>query len=321
VFGKKYTASISVSGGKRVFQLNNENPIDQLSNTISTLSYKNNFMKLYAADFVRINFLKGIGGGITFYGNLQFQNRAPLENTTDYSWNRKVLRPYTPNYPSELVGQNFQAHQAAIVTAGVNFRPGARYVEFPDRTINIGSKWPTINLQYTKGLHQVFGSDVDYDKWMFAVRDNLNFKMAGRFNYRAEAGGFLNTTAVFLPDLNHMPGNRLIRSSDFMTVFQLPQYYLFSNSDRVYTTVFAEHHFNGFLTNKIPGIKQLNWHLVTGAAAMWLQNKTYAEWHVGFENIFRFFRVDLVTGYQQGAKPRMEFRIGSVINVGEGNDD
>lgn len=321
VFGEKYISSISISGGKRVFQINNENPIEQLSNTISTLFYKNNFMKLYAADFVRINFVKGVGGGLTFYTNLQYQNRSPLENTTDYSWSNKRSRSYTPNHPSELVAQNFTAHQAAIATVGVNFRPGARYVEFPDRTINVGNKWPTFNLQYTKGFKNVFGSDVDYDKWMFAVRDNLNFKMAGRFNYRAETGGFMNSASVYLPDLKHLPGNRLIRSSDFMTSFQLPQYYLFSNSDPVYSTVFAEHHFNGFLTNKIPGLKQLNWHLVSGVAAMWLQKRTYAEWHVGFENMFRFFRVDFVTGYQQASKPRMEVRIGSVINIGGGNDD
>jgi len=321
VFGEKYVSSVSISGGKRFFQINNENPIEQLANTVSTLFYKNNFMKLYAADFVRINFLKGVGGGLTLYANLQYQNRSPLENTTNYSWNNKRLRPYTPNYPSELVIQNFDAHQAAIATLGINFRPGARYVEFPDRTINTGNKWPTFNLQYTKGLKNVFGSDVDYDKWMLNVRDNLNFKMAGRFNYRAETGGFINQTSVYLPDLKHLPGNRLIRSSDFLTTFQLPQYYLFSNSDRNYATVFAEHHFNGFLTNKVPGLKQLNWHLVSGVSALWLQKKTYAEWHVGLENVFRFFRVDVVTGYQQALKPRMEVRIGSLINIGSGNDD
>ncbi len=278
-------------------------------------------MKLYAADFVRINFSKGIGGGLTLYANLNYQNRSPLENTTDYTWNNKRQRPYTPNHPSELVTQNFQQHQAAIATIGVNFRPGARYIEFPDRTVNAGNKWPVFNLQYTKGLKKVFGSDVDYDKWLFAVRDNLNFKMAGRFNYRAETGGFINAASVFLPDLKHMPGNRLIRSSDFMQTFQLPQYYLYSNSERHYTTVFAEHHFNGFITNKIPGLKQLNWHLVSGVSAMWLPKKTYAEWHVGLENVFRFFRVDVVTGYQQALKPRMELRIGSLINIGGANDD
>jgi len=79
-FGNEFLSSISVSGGKRVFQLNNDNPIDPLANTIATLFFKNNFMKLYAADYARVNFSKGLGRGITINASLQYQNRQPLEN-------------------------------------------------------------------------------------------------------------------------------------------------------------------------------------------------------------------------------------------------
>jgi hypothetical protein len=315
-FGNKFFSSVSISGGKRVFQLNNENPIEPLSNTIATLFYKSNFMKLYGADYARVNFSKGLGGGVTINGTLQYQNRQPLENTTEYTWNNKSTKPYKPNYPVELVQQNFVAHQAAIVTLGISLQPGARYIEYPDRIINVGNKWPVFNLQYTKGLKNLFNSDVDYDKWQLTVRDNLNFKMLGRFNYRAQAGGFLNSDSVAIQDMKHFPGNRLIRSTDFMTTFQLPQYYQYSNADKLYAAVFTEHHFNGFITNKIPGFKRLNWHLVSGVSALWLPKHTYAEWHVGIENIFRFFRVDVVTGYQQNMRPRTELRIGTTINVG-----
>ncbi|HTH31895.1 MAG TPA: DUF5686 family protein, partial [Lacibacter sp.] len=228
----------------------------------------------------------------------------------DYTWANKSTKQYNPNYPIELLSQNFNTHQAAVISVGINVQPGARYIEFPDRIVNAGNKWPVFNLQYTKGLKNVFNSDVDYDKWQLAVRDNINFKMIGRFNYRAQTGGFLNNNSVFVQDMKHFPGNRFLRSTDFMTTFQLPQYYQYSNADKLYGAVFSEHHFNGFITNKIPGLKQLNWHLVSGVSALWLPKHTYAEWHVGLENIFRFFRVDIVTGYQQTMKPRMEFRVG-----------
>jgi hypothetical protein len=51
-----------------------------------------------------------------------------------------------------------------------------------------------------------------------------------------------------------------------------------------------------------------------------LQKTTYAEWHVGLENIFRFFRLDLVTGYQQGKSPRYEVRLGTSFNIGRIED-
>ena len=115
-----------------------------------------------------------------------------------------------------------------------------------------------------------------------------------------ETGGFLNTNRVEWQDLNHFPGNRLIRSTDFLSSFQLPLYYRFSNDDRQYGLVFAEHHFNGFLTNKIPVIRKLNWNLVAGVGSLWLNAGNYTEWHVGLENIFRLFRIDIVRGYYKG---------------------
>lgn len=319
-FGEKYFSNITVSGGKRIFQLNNENPIEAFQNTLSSLLYRNNFAKFYAADYVRINFTKGVGKGVTLYGGFQFQDRKPLENTTDFSFAGKSERSYRPNYPVELMNANFTAHQAAVVNVGIQLQPGARYVEFPDRTVNIGSKWPSLNIQYIKGLNGFMGSDIDFDRWQFTVRDNLNMKLLGRFNYRVQTGGFLNAARVEVQDLKHFPGNRLFRAEDYLTTFQVPQYYQFSNNADFYTAVFAEHHFNGFLTNKLPVIKKLNWHLVGGVAYLNLPKTNYFEWHVGLENILKVLRFDIVNAYQTGMPARMEFRIGSQVSIGGSND-
>ncbi len=317
--GQNYFSDFSVSGGKRVFQLNNENPIDAYPNTISTLFYKNNFMKLYAADYAKLAVSKGVGAGVTLSGKFEFQNRQPLANTTNYSWS-KSTKSYSPNYPVELTSSSFLPHQASMLTFGLNFQPGAKYIEFPDRKINIGSRWPVLNLQYKKGIKNLLGSDVDYDYWQLSVRDNLNLKVAGEIQYHVSTGGFLNADHVEIPDMKHFAGNRLINAGDFLTVFQLPQYYQFSNTEKLHAAFFSEYHLNGFLTNKIPGLKQLNWHLVTGVAALQLSNKSYAECHVGLENILRIFRVDVVAGYQQHLRPQYEIRIGTKMTISSMND-
>jgi hypothetical protein len=319
-FGKTFFSNITISGGKRIFQLNNENPIEPLQNSIATLFYKNNFMKLYAAEYARFNFSKGVGKGLTLSGNFQFQDRKPLENATDFSFNKRSGRAYRPNYPVELTNQNFTAHQASVLTLNVSYQPKARYIEFPDRTVNIGSKWPTFNLQYVKGVDQLFGSDVDFDKWQFSIRDNLNLKLLGQLSFRFQTGGFLNDHKVQIQDFKHFPGNRTIRAENYLTTFQLPQYYSLSNTADFYTAVFAEHHFNGFLTNKIPVIKKLNWHLVGGVAYVNLPSTNYFEWHAGFENIFRILRVDIVQAFQSGRSASLEYRIGTALSIGGAND-
>lgn len=319
--GHKYRTVVSLSGGRRVFQFNPDNPIEPLQNTISALWYKNNFMKIYASDYARLRINKTFAKGFTLSIQTLYEERSPMENKSDFSWANNKQRPYFPNYPIELGDTNFTRHQAMIFSTQLRFQPGARYIEFPDRVINIGSKWPVFTAGYTYGVKGLFGSDVDYAKWNFSVNDDLNFKLAGRLFYRLQTGGFLNSRRVEWQDLNHFAGNRLIRATDFLSAFQLPRYYEFSNKDRLYGLLFAEHHFNGFLTNKIPLIKKLNWHLVGGIASLWRNSGHYMEWHAGLENIFRAFRVDVVKGYYKGVGEKLEFRISTNVSIGASGDD
>ena len=319
--GNKYRTVLSLSAGRRVFQFNQDNPIEPLQNTISALFYKNNFMKIYSSDYARFRLNKTFKKGFSFSFEALYENRRPMENRTDFSWNNTKDRNYFPNYPTELGSVNFSPHRAFILSAGLRYQPGARYIEFPDRVINIGSRWPVFSANYTSGIKDVLGSDVDYAKWKFSINDDLNMKLAGRLFYRLETGGFLNRNRVEWQDLNHFPGNRLIRATDFLSSFQLPLYYRLSNDDRQYGLLFAEHHFNGFLTNKIPVIRKLKWNLVAGVGSLWLNAGNYAEWHVGLENIFRLFRVDVVKGYYKGNPEKMEFRISTNVTIGSSGDD
>jgi len=91
-----------------------------------------------------------------------------------------------------------------------------------------------------------------------------------------------------------------------------------------YESLSLDQHFNGFFFNKIPLLKKLKWREVISAKALWggvtdennpnlhpslyqfpvdehgkpvtyIMNSTpYVEGSVGIENIFKFFRVDLV---------------------------
>lgn len=318
--GRRYLSNITVSGGRRYFQFNNDNPIEPFQNTFSSLFYKNNFMKIYAANYWRVSTSRGLGRGLTVFGNFNFQDRSPLENTTDFNWAPGKNRPYFPNYPNEILAQNFSRHQAAVLTLGFTYRHKSRYIEFPDRVVNIGSPWPLLQVQYTKGLSGFLGSDVDFDRWQVTLSDNLNARLFGRFAYRFQTGGFTNAARVEVQDLKHFVGNRLFRSENFLTTFQLPQYYQFSNANRLYAALFTEHHFNGFLTNKIPGFRKLNWNLVAGARGLWLQHQTYYEWNIGIENILRVFRFDVVTGHLNGSRTGTEFRIGSRVSIGNNAD-
>jgi len=310
-FGKKYFQSIQIAGGKKVFQFNNAAPISEPINSIYTLMREQNFMKIYEADFLRMNYSAGIGNGLNFSASLQFQNRRPLSNLPDIAfWKDFPNRSFTNNYPSEMGAGPMQPHKAFLLSAGLTWIPGARYIEYPDRKVNIGSGYPTFNLSVTKAISGFLGADADYTKWRLNVSDEMNLGLAGELKYAFSTGGFLQKTRVFEPDQIHFIGNQVILASPFASSFQLAPYYRFSNTAALYGTGHIEYHLNGLFTNKIPGFKKLNWFLVTGANALMLEKGNYyLEYFAGLENIFKVIRVDYIRSVEQGGAQRSGIRI------------
>jgi Family of unknown function (DUF5686)/CarboxypepD_reg-like domain len=300
------------SGGKRVTQFNRENPITPLGNTISTLWGGKNYMKIYENWFGAAGFAKSYESGLRIGINALYEDRMPLENTTNYTLVKKDTINFTPNYPYEKIAGQFTRHQALQVSIDISIKPGQRYIQFPRYKMAIGSKYPTFSLNYTKGIKSVLGSDADFDKWRFTISDDKNFKLAGLLKYKLGVGGFINTNKVYIQDYQHFNGNRFLGASEYVNSFQLAKYYAYSNTSSFFALGHIEHHFNGLLTNKIPLFKRLNWTLVGGSNAFYV-NKTnnYFEVFGGIENIFKIFRVDVVTGFEYGRKGFTALRIGT----------
>ncbi len=303
--------SWSLSGGKKVSQFNKESPITPLNNSINTLFWGDNFMKIYENYFTSAGFSKRYESGLRFAVNALYEDRIPVNNTTNFTVFKKDSVNITPNYPYEKLAAQFPAHQAVMVSVDISIKPGQKYIQFPNNKVAAGSKYPTFSFNYTKGIYNIFGSDVNFDKWRFTVNDSKNFKLAGEVKYKIGAGGFLNSKKVFIQDYQHFNGNRSTAASEYVNSFQLAPYYANSTNANFYSFAHLDHHFNGLLTNKIPFFKKLNWNLVAGTNAFYVnKNNNYAEVFVGLENIFKILRVDFVAGYINGNKGKAALRIG-----------
>ncbi len=295
---KRY--SISVAGGKRVTEFNREGAFPPIRNTISTLLYGDNYMKTFENYFGSLRYGKRYENGLQLSVSGLYEDRIPLDNSTNFTFFKKDSSNITPNYPNERIAAQFTPHQAFIISGSISFKPGQRYIQFPNYKMPIGSKYPTFTLNYTKGINNVFGSDVDFDKWRFTVQDDKNLKLLGTIKYKLGIGGFLNNEKVYIQDFQHFNGNRTASASEYVNSFQLASYYGNSTIENFYSFGHVEHHFNGLFTNKIPLFRKLNWNLVAGSNAFYVnKNSNYIEIFGGLENIFKIFRVDAVICYNQ----------------------
>ncbi len=299
------------AGGRRVTQFNRESPITPLINSISTLFYGDNLMKTYENWFGSAGYSRRFESGLRISVNALYEDRRPLNNTTRFTFFKKDSIFITPNYPVERFPAQFSPHQALLLSLDLSFKPGQRYIQFPDRKVPIGSRYPTLSLHYTRGVSGLFGSDADFDKWKFSVYDDLNLRLGGLLKYRLVLGGFLNNRRVFMQDYQHFNGNLTVAASDYVNSFQLVSYYAFSNTEPFFVQAHLEHHFNGLLTNKLPGFRTLNWHLVAGTNTFYVNSRNnHVELFAGLENILKIFRLDWVVGFDRGNYTGQALRLG-----------
>lgn len=301
---------VKLSGGKRISQFNQDNPIDNLTNAAYTLLAKKNYMKLYENWFGSVEYNNKLESGLRINAKVTYEDRIPVWNTTDFSFFKKE-REFLPNHPYELTDMGFNRHQSLVAGINLSWQPGQHYIEFPNHNVPVGSDAPVFDIDYQRGFSGVFGSDTRFDKWRFSISDNLNLKMGGEFKYRLGIGGFINSDSVGIPDLQHFNGNQTFYNMKYLNSFQLAPYYRYSNAENFFAFGHAEHHFNGLLTNKIPLLNKLKWHLVAGANTFYVnRDNYYLELFAGLENILKIFRVDVVTAIQPGLGNTWGVRVG-----------
>ena len=311
-FNPKKFSFISLAGGKYVYQFNPSNPILPLTNSYLTLVEERNFMKIYEKAFARVRHRTELFNGALLTSTLEYEDRKQLFNTTDYVFRDKEGRELTANAPSNLLLENtsFPDHQAFVLDFNLRLRFAQKYISRPNRKVNLGSKYPTLYINYRKAIDGILGSDIKYDRLQITVTDDLNFGLAGSATYLVSAGSFINNDSTSFVDFMHFNGNETIFSSYEPGNYQLLNYYLYS-TDNDYFKAHYEHHFNGFIINKLPLIRKTRVQAVSSLNYLKTSEiSNYLEFGIGLEHIFKVLRVDYYLGFLSGDMVQSRFRIG-----------
>lgn len=298
--------TLNLSTGFSINQFNDRSPISKLNNTISSVFFKRNYMKLYEKQFAEVIFGRDIFNGVRLFSSIEYAKRSPLKNTSKYTMFSYKNRKYTSNNPidAESLIPVFSKHSVwkAQITAKINF--GNKYLSLPDKKIDVGNKkYPTLYLGYRK----IFGAknkNFNSDLFLSKLEQSINLGNRGNFNYMIRSGIFAQKKNIPFMDYLHPKGNRFEIApsySNYTDSFNLLNYYTLSSNIR-YSEWHTEHNFKGFILSRIPLLNKLNFHLVAGAKALFTpKNKPYYEYNVGLDNIgfgkWRFLRIDYVHSY------------------------
>lgn len=305
--------NISVSGGQFPYQINESAPITPFLNTLYTLLFQQNHMKLYERTYGAIGWSSEVFNGFRLGANVEFAQRKPLQNASDLPkiYINKEGREFWTNNPIDKTNSSvpFPMHKAFVLELNVRYRIGQKYYEYPNRKINIRSKWPEIRLGYKKGVAGVLGSKINFDQLSVSINDDMRLGLLGSMEWKIAGGAFLNAENVPLVDYQHFSTSEIHIIEPEYDHFMAMSYYGYSTNGE-YLVAHVEHHFNRFVFNKLPLLRKLGWQTVVGGHFLYTStNSNYYETTVGIEHIFKVGRIDLVYSFEKGKKPQPNFRV------------
>ena len=307
-FNNTNDAYVRFNAGNKVSQFNATPPISKLVNSVSSLLFKNNFMKLYEKEFAEISTGREVVNGIFMNASLAYENRKPLFNTTDQAW-VSSQDMYSSNNPLNPDSDEFAAideHHLMKFSLGTRIVFGQKYITRPDGKMNMNEgKYPTLGFIYTKAFAT---SDKKYEFDFLEARLNYSKTLGnkGSLLLNMKAGKFFDAETISFVDFKHFNGNLTHINIDgsYNTSFYLLPYYTHSTNDQYFET-HINYNDNGYFMNKLPLINKLGWNLVGSFhQAATPVYKPYQEVSVGFDRIgfgkFKVFRVEYVRSYQGG---------------------
>jgi Family of unknown function (DUF5686)/CarboxypepD_reg-like domain len=306
----KKVGAFTVGGGTSIEQFNPNEPITPLVNTVSSLVFKDNYMKLYDKQSLSLGYGRSAFSWLYLNGVVEYSRRKALYNNTDYVLikDNDVYTSNDPLQPYNYTSAPIETQYVTKATISGNIRWPYKYISYPNGgKMPVGDEnYPKVSFQYQKA----FAANLDKYKYDFvsvAATYNTSLSNKGDFGIGVNAGKFFGADGISFVDYKHFNGNQTHFTEDEakrLKSFNMLPYYT-NSTNNAYLELHTEHNFKGYIMNKIPVLNLLQWNLIVGYHSLITPDRApYHEFTAGFSNIgigaFRVLRVDYVHSYQAG---------------------
>lgn len=258
-------------------------------------------------------------------GYYAYDNRVTFKRELFKGFSQKIMARYftfEPTFafgyvanPEDVNSPVIDQYQSAEVVLESRYARDELFLQNDNERISLGTnKWPVITLRYTRGISGVMSSDLDYDKLRLSVTKRMAAGTLGVGYVTLQSEYVFNTVPYPLLSL-HLGNQTPIYSPVTFNLMNFGEFV----SDH-YASLQYRHYFEGFLFNRVPLLRKLNWRMLATANVLmggmrdankaliaaqtpegeptllpgFLDSRPYVELGYGVENIFRFLRVDFV---------------------------
>jgi len=322
-FDRLHLRQIYFKTGLGSKDFNNYEGINVFLNSVTSLLFKENWLKLYESRYFMAGYRSEITNGLYAEYNTTFEDRGILSNTTGYSL-IKSSKDYTGNIPDNPFLNNttaiynpLQNQKHADVAAILTYTPRQKFRIHNKVKVPLGSDWPTFTFTYKHGINEATQSASSwkgYDMIRFEASKSSETGAFGKYFWIIRSGGFLNNSEIPFYDFFHFSSQQLpVQLNNYRDAFMLPGYYSLSTSE-FFTEAHARYSTPYLLLKLLPGLSNTLIRENLIASFLWSRyQKCYTEIGYSLSDIFFLGEIGLYAGFDNlrykniGAKLVLKF--------------
>jgi Family of unknown function (DUF5686)/CarboxypepD_reg-like domain len=221
--------------------INNGGGINTFLNTVTSLMFGLNYLKLYESKYLTLGYGSEIINGLTLQLSSTFESRGVLKNTTSFSI-IKTSNVYSDNIPvnrylaagsDPVYALRDQNH--AAVALKITYIPFRKYRIDNGKKIPMGSDWPTFGFTWEHGINDFGQAGMTishYDMLRAEVFRTHEMGALSEFRWRVRAGFFADKRNLTFYDFFHFNSQPVpVLINNYDDAFMIPDYYSLSTPE------------------------------------------------------------------------------------------
>jgi len=330
---------VQLTNGDYIAQFNPDNTISSEMNSLATLFFKNNQMKIYRNEFWGLSMINRFSSRFYIKTLVESSRQSQMNNTTDYYWVNYMNRTFSSNNPtnSEKPIEGFDSHHSFVTQVQLGFRPFLSHSYVNNLRISDWGSSPLIIFKYRAGWPNVFKSNINFQLLELSYVQNLSLSPWIKTGFILNTGTFIGDKPVYFQDFKHFNGGiSLVQTGEMLTSHRLVGYYqnlasgatqrlnvnhyAYSTSGN-YVEALSQFQFSNLWLKPLLGFKKayVKELLIANAYYINNQNLFYNEIGYGLDGVMKILRLEAIANFNNGQFNYVGLRININSRIRIGN--
>lgn len=310
---------LQLSGGSAVRQLA-ENPVVHPELNLLYARFQGvNLMKLFQAEYFRLDFLRKLTGRVEAEAGIRFEERRRLENSVIRSIGGRQFH-FESNGVGIPSGPGIDSlrppGRLAELRAAFSWYPGMVSGIFNGQQVFRPGNSPVFRVEVRHTLPGIGGSIADFTRAEFSWRQSAELLPSTHLEIYARAAAFLHKGFVAPMDALHVAGNQtLFIDGASLEQFRNLPYYRFSNASRL-LEFHSQFYRNRLLLGWLFSPKKAWREGLLGNLLLSPGRPLFREYGYALDNVFGFLHLAAVASGESHSAMRWRFMIGMSYRFG-----